>query len=201
MWRSEKNQIPGNQEVDESSSWSDQLERRGRASCDQRETIKTVEIDTAKPNSFSGLNLQRSQNQYLHYQQQKPCSYSVSSPLNRTHQNLSIRSPITPSQSRRKLLPVHSASPRCPREADNYPKAQTPTLRSNSYHRMSVSGNCSSVPMPSYMAATASTNARVRSQSAPRQRPLTPEREKPGSVKKRLSFPVQDSYNDIGIDC
>lgn len=47
------------------------------------------------------------------------------------------------------------------------------------------------------MAATESAKARVRSQSAPRQRPSTPERERGGgsAAKKRLSFPVPDPYS------
>lgn len=52
--------------------------------------------------------------------------------------------------------------------------------------------------MPNYMAATASTKARIQSQSAPRQRPLTPEREKMCSAKKRLSFPIPDEP-DTGV--
>ncbi|KAK4267073.1 hypothetical protein QN277_023909 [Acacia crassicarpa] len=46
------------------------------------------------------------------------------------------------------------------------------------------------------MAATESAKARVRSQSAPRQRPSTPEKDRAGSVaKKRLSFPnAPDPY-------
>lgn len=43
---------------------------------------------------------------------------------------------------------------------------------------------------PNYMAATASAKARLRSQSAPKHRPSTPEREKTGSARKRLSFPT-----------
>ncbi|KAL2527527.1 IQ-domain 18 [Abeliophyllum distichum] len=65
-----------------------------------------------------------------------------------------------------------------------------------------MSGGRNSVPasQPNYMATTASAKARVRSQSAPRHRPSTPEREKTGSVKKRLSFPVPEQCNDIGIN-
>nr|GMD55073.1 protein IQ-DOMAIN 14-like [Ipomoea batatas] len=50
---------------------------------------------------------------------------------------------------------------------------------------------------PNYMASTAS--AMARSQSAPRQRPLTPDREKNPSAKKRLSFPVPDACNNDTI--
>lgn len=52
--------------------------------------------------------------------------------------------------------------------------------------------------MPNYMAATESAKARIRSQSAPRQRPSTPERDRPGSAKKRLSFPIPDPYAGNG---
>ena len=47
------------------------------------------------------------------------------------------------------------------------------------------------------MAATESAKARVRSLSAPRQRAAaasTPEREKQGSARKRLSFPDSDPF-------
>ncbi|KAK3232373.1 hypothetical protein Dsin_004254 [Dipteronia sinensis] len=57
------------------------------------------------------------------------------------------------------------------------------------------------------MVVTASARARLRSQSAPRHRPITPRREKPGSgsgsPKKRLSFPVPEpgfGDSDIGIN-
>ncbi|KAJ6423134.1 hypothetical protein OIU84_024129 [Salix udensis] len=74
------------------------------------------------------------------------------------------------------------------------------------YHTLSLQTQAPSITMvlvdmvgggatilPNYMAATESAKARVRSQSAPRQRPATPERERCGSelpAKKRLSFPV-----------
>lgn len=53
--------------------------------------------------------------------------------------------------------------------------------------------------MPNYMAATESAKARFRSQSATRQRPSTPERERSGSVKKRLSYLVPEPYSNVGI--
>ncbi|KAK2996101.1 hypothetical protein RJ640_002919 [Escallonia rubra] len=50
------------------------------------------------------------------------------------------------------------------------------------------------------MAATDSAKAHSRSQSAPRQRPSTPERERDGSTKKRLSYPsAPDPYDSVGI--
>ncbi|KAI4304025.1 hypothetical protein MLD38_039590 [Melastoma candidum] len=49
---------------------------------------------------------------------------------------------------------------------------------------------------PNYMAATVSARARARSQSAPRQRPSTPERERGGhGAKKRLSYPERQQQH------
>ncbi|KAF2299495.1 hypothetical protein GH714_032248 [Hevea brasiliensis] len=85
------------------------------------------------------------------------------------------------------------ASPRCLREDGNQQD-----------HKGASTPNAIATSVPSYMAATASAKARFRSQSAPRQRPSTPEREKVGSAsaaKKRLSFPVPDpvtSNNVVG---
>lgn len=62
--------------------------------------------------------------------------------------------------------------------------------------RYSTSGNDASVP--NYMAATESAKARIRSQSTPKQRPSTPERERVGSVKKRLSYPIPEPYTGYG---
>lgn len=102
--------------------------------------------------------------------------------------NLSSPFPMTPFASKTKCLQVHSASPRCLKEERDLIMAQTPTLGSN-FHKMLGHENCVAASMPNYMAATASANARIRSDSAPRQRPLTPDREKLSHVKKRLSFP------------
>ncbi|KAL7254391.1 hypothetical protein ACSBR1_008729 [Camellia fascicularis] len=186
MWRSDKNLFRGNEELEEEKPRLLDQWMIGRASCDQREAIKTVEIDTYRPYSYTSPNSHKPQNQNYHYyyyqQQEEPCPHSVHSPLQRTHQN------------KTKPLQVNSASRRCLRAERDYPKAQTPTLRS----------------VPNYMAATVSAKARIRSQSAPRQRAVTPEREKLGSAKKRLSFPVPGeaytngvgtSDSDVSFEC
>ncbi|KAA8516221.1 hypothetical protein F0562_019400 [Nyssa sinensis] len=202
MWRAGRNQSLGNEdELVEKHQWLDRWmaakpwESRRRASTDQRDPIKTVEMDTSQPYSYLAPNFRRSnQKQY----QQRPNSQSVSSPL---HQNISIHhSPVTPSPSKTRPLQVRSASPHCAREDRSYHTAQTPSLRSNYYysgalHQHKRGATSGGGAMPNYMAATESAKARVRSQSAPRQRPSTPERERLGSAKKRLSFPVPDPHN------
>ncbi|KAE8699632.1 hypothetical protein F3Y22_tig00110575pilonHSYRG00018 [Hibiscus syriacus] len=55
------------------------------------------------------------------------------------------------------------------------------------------SGNNAAI-LPNYMVATESAKARIRSESAPRQRSYTPERDRNGSARKRLSFPVPEPY-------
>ncbi|KAM7499825.1 hypothetical protein LguiA_024239 [Lonicera macranthoides] len=203
MWRSGKDQFLANQQQEAKLIWYDQAtakqwEMMGRNSCDHIDPIKTVEVDTAQTYSYSALNFQRSQKAYHHYQQE-PHSQSVSSPLSRTQQNLSIHSSSTPSLIKTKPLKMHSASPRCVREDRDLLTAQTPTLGSTYYHGMDASGNAGASSVPNYMAATASAKARVRSQSAPRQRPTTPEREKLFLSKKRLSFPVPDPNNGVAM--
>lgn len=195
MWRSGQNRFRCSEEeqLEEKHRLSDQWmtmkqwEKTTRASSDQREMIKTVEIDTSRPYSYINLNFQRSQNQSYHY-------HSDSSPLRRTRENLIINSRTTPSPSKTKPLQVHSASPRCPREERDSTKAQTSDLRSVCYD--GTGANADSVP--NYMNATESAKARARSQSAPRHRSVTPEKEKLFSTKKRLSFPIPDPYNGVG---
>ncbi|XP_021285349.1 protein IQ-DOMAIN 1-like [Herrania umbratica] len=199
IWRTDRGAVESEEELDGNTGWVDrwttrkQWESTGRMSCDHIDPIKTVEIDTFRPYSYSAPHSQKSNRQY-HHQLQRPSSYFVTSPLHKANNSLPIRS-VTPSPSKAKPLQMYSASPRYLKEEKSHPSPHTPN--SGSYtHRMS--GNAgAAAPMPNYMAATASAMARFRSQSAPKQRPSNPEREIVGSAKKRLSFPVPDQF---GVD-
>ncbi|CAL5004460.1 unnamed protein product [Urochloa decumbens] len=150
-----------------------------RASMDHRgDPVKTLEIDTARPFSYS-----------------TPRRHAApsSSPMHRAHGHHG-HSPVTPSPAKaRPPIQVRSASPRVDRGG-----SYTPSLHSQRHAASAAAA------VPNYMAATESAKARVRSQSAPRQRPATPERDRlvtggggGSAAKKRLSFPAQaalDAY-------
>ncbi|KAL3832810.1 hypothetical protein ACJIZ3_007546 [Penstemon smallii] len=200
MSRAGRNSSLGSEnEIGEKHQWLDgwmatkPWDNRGRASTDDRgESYKTVEMDMSSSQPYSYLaappNSRKSSQQLSHQQQNRP-----SSPLHRANQNQEhYYSPVPPSPSKTRPPPqVRSASPRFAREERSYHQAvaaaaQTPSIRSNYQYTESA--------MPNYMAATESAKARIRSQSAPRQRPGTLDRDRIGA-KKRLSYPVPDPYN------
>ncbi|KAL0282412.1 UNVERIFIED_CONTAM: protein IQ-DOMAIN 14 [Sesamum angustifolium] len=168
-------------------------DNRGRA--DKRDPIKTFKMYASpQPHSYLAPNFQSCH-------QQRP-----GSPLPRVSQNQPLGSLVTPSPSKTRPLQVRSASPHCAREERSYHTAPTPSMRSNYYYSTGTlhpqnykeTANASSrISVPNYMAATESAKARVRSQTAPRQRPSTPQREK-GGARKRLSYPAgPDPQNSV----
>ncbi|CAI8607739.1 unnamed protein product [Vicia faba] len=219
IWRNGRTSSIGNEdELEERPKWLDRWmatkpwENRGRASTDQRDCIKTVEVDTSQPYSYLGTNYRRSHPNYQYNPHHQPQRHSIASPLHRTHQNGSLNQSVTtPSPAKSRPIQVRSSSPRCAREDRSYHHtSQTPSLRSNYHYNGNLYQNSSRVgtsnavsnatpTLPNYMQATESAKARIRSQSAPRQRPSTPERDRSGSVRKGLSFPAPDPYNVGGV--
>lgn len=163
-----------------------------RVSTDKRNLIKTEEIDTSMPHSYFGPILQRSQK--LNHRQKQCTPHSVASPLHKVHYNFTF----TPSPCKHKPLHVHSKSPRCLKEEKCYLAAHTPNLGSIYYYS---SGGMPHV-MPNYMAATESAKTRARSsQSTPRHRPSTPEKERVCSAKKHLSYPIHEVRSSVCTEC
>ncbi|XP_074263453.1 protein IQ-DOMAIN 18-like [Silene latifolia] len=219
MWRSDRSSMGTEEELDEKRRWSERWMAgkqwdstiasspaiRARASIDHhRDSIKTVEMDTSQPYSYlpPSSNFRRSSTSsssnyqpHYHHNQRPP------SPLHtRSHPNNG--GPTTPSPARSRPIQIRSASPRSYTYTNSINVSQTPSLRSNYFYNKSSgtpTNNTSTGSIPNYMAATESAKARIRSQSAPRQRPSTPERDRPGTgggagPKKRLSFPNPDQY-------
>ncbi|KAL6004255.1 hypothetical protein ACLOJK_004802 [Asimina triloba] len=217
IWRPGRN--PSMSEEDENEERLKWLERwmatrswekRGRASTDHRDSIKTVEMDTARPFSYSNTSIRRQQHLQQHYSHQ--LQHSAPSPQPKSHHHLSLhQSPATPSPAKTRPIQVRSASPRCSREEKASPAVHTPSsvyyysggFRYRETPAVAAAGNIAeAAAIPNYMATTESAKARIRSQSAPRQRQSTPERERSSgggsSARKRLSFPVAEACNGGG---
>ncbi|KAK4369648.1 hypothetical protein RND71_013440 [Anisodus tanguticus] len=183
-------------ELEETANWLDewmsskQWSSSSRGSFDRRDSIKTVEMDTAKPYSNVVPNARRSQHS-------SPLHRQARSPRRSSHYNYSaIQPPATPPPCQPKPLQMRPTSPRKSQSTANTPSLRSISRSNSIVSRYSTSGHdAAAASVPNYMAATESAKARICSQSTPKQRPSTPERERVGSVKKCLSYPIPEPYS------
>ncbi|KAE8662007.1 MICROTUBULE ORGANIZATION 1 family protein [Hibiscus syriacus] len=160
IWRSRRNPSGEDEkEVEERTKWLDRwMATKQWESNNRTSTDKRDSIKTVEIDS-SKLRSYSSPTirrpQYQHHRQFST-SHSVVPHMEREPHGFCLyQFPPTPSPCKTKPLQVRSASPR-------YVNA-----------------------VPNYMVATESAKAKVRSQSTPRQRPSTPERERGGSLAKK----------------
>lgn len=221
------------EEGEEQTSWVEKYwigDKQGdsfpiaRNSLEKPDFVKTLQMDTAAKqypyhSTPNATNIKKTQFSYQSTNHQRQAT-----PASPRQRYLHLQQPpLTPSPAKNRTSPLHvrSGSPRRVKEEKSFSTANSPSLRSFTPHQRlkftaipeykdannEVDANYS---LPNYMAATESAKARVRSQSAPRQRPSTPERERGGSgggggglAKKRLSYPVPEPYyiNSNGEYC
>lgn len=177
------------------------INRDRRASTDQRDPIKTLEMDTTRLSTCANPTTNYQKLHQLHTHPHHLPYHTASSTLHEYPSSYHNNYPATPCPVKTRPLQVRSAGPRCGREEKTSFCAHTPRPSSFYHHpgacltALRHHHTASAAAVPNYMTATASAKARLRSQSTPRQRHggSPPEREPPvGSAKKRLSFPVPD---------
>ncbi|KAJ8764922.1 hypothetical protein K2173_010387 [Erythroxylum novogranatense] len=158
IWRSEtgrKASAGSEKELEEKTGWPD-----------RRMAAKQCEISNR-----ASTDIKTIERRYRYQNHPTPTPYSVASPLH-------MFTP-SPCRSRIKPLQVRSASPRLTKE-EKHCYSHSPSF---GYRQHSIN-NPANIAVPNYMASTESAKARIRSQSAPKHRPSTPEK-----AKKRLYYP------------